>query len=496
MTHPTAAAGTSPVRPLLIVAAILAYILLITGVRLGLSPFLEIDEAQFVGAVDIRLVYENSHPPLYNWLVRLALEASGGHWSVAVASVRAVLLLATYLLVFDSGRRLGGAVAGTLAVAMLAFMPQISWMSAHTLAHSILVTAAAAGIVNGLVRLSSGPNWSAYLVIGLSCVVGFLAKPNIAVLIAAALLAMLCDRFWWQRLASPWAFLVPALVAALAGPALYAMAQTAAGSTERIAKLYVEGPFAALDIPGLGIDGVLSLVLSALASAGLVLALVVLFGRRRPQLGVEAEAASRLLWRTMFIGLAIWAAGALAADVSLIHERYLSPVLMPLPVLAAVRLMAWRRWPLLAGVAALAFLAVPVGMAAMSAFDQHRFARPYDALAAQILAQTPPGRILVDASRESLAANMSLAFTRAGRPAWVAKDRHAPMTDVTVVLAPGRGDALPAPPGLCARSAATVSAPIRNVAGRPMLLRFTIAEPCAEGATAAPSSARHPARAA
>jgi len=77
---------------------------------------------------------------------------------------------------------------------------------------------------------------------------------------------------------------------------------------------------------------------------------------------------------------------------------------------------------------------------------------------------------------------MTLAFTRAGRPAWVAKDRHAPMTDVTVVLAPGRGDPLPAPPGLCTKRVATVTAPMRNVAARPMILRVTVAQPCPEAA--------------
>ena len=107
-----------------------------------------------MGAVDLRLVYGNSHPPLYNWLVRGALEATGWNWALSVALVRAALLAATYLLVFDAARRLAGVEGGVLAVAAAALLPQVSWMAAHTLAHSILVMAAAAGVVHALVILA------------------------------------------------------------------------------------------------------------------------------------------------------------------------------------------------------------------------------------------------------------------------------------------------------------------------------------------------------
>ena len=115
---------------------------------------------------------------------------------------------------------------------------------------------------------------------------------------------------------------------------------------------------------------------------------------------------------------------------------------------------------------------------AMKAFDNHRFARPYDALAAVILPHVPGDRVSIAAGRESLAANMAIAFQRAGRQAWVEKDRHAPMTPHGLDLEPGEGDPVPPRPGFCALESLTVTAPMQNQMGRPMTVRATVSERC------------------
>ncbi len=83
--------------------AIIVYIAVLFALRLGLSPFMEIDEAQFVGEVAFAWNYGNSHPPLYNWLVRLALEVTRWHWVPAVALVRLSLLGLYHWLCFELG---------------------------------------------------------------------------------------------------------------------------------------------------------------------------------------------------------------------------------------------------------------------------------------------------------------------------------------------------------------------------------------------------------
>ena len=71
---------------------ILAYMLILIGLRVSLSPFLEIDEAEMVGNTDFRLLYANFHPPLYNWLLRVVLEITSWNWALSCALVKYPLL--------------------------------------------------------------------------------------------------------------------------------------------------------------------------------------------------------------------------------------------------------------------------------------------------------------------------------------------------------------------------------------------------------------------
>ncbi|HMF68685.1 MAG TPA: glycosyltransferase family 39 protein, partial [Phyllobacterium sp.] len=146
--------------------AIVLYILVILVLRLFLSRFMEIDEAQFVGEVDFAWNYGNSHPPLYNWLVRLALELTGWNWVLAVALVRLSLLGLYHWLSFDTARRLGGDRAGVLALTVSALLPQIVWMSIQTTAHTILVISASIGIVHSFALLREGKCTHAYIWFG------------------------------------------------------------------------------------------------------------------------------------------------------------------------------------------------------------------------------------------------------------------------------------------------------------------------------------------
>lgn len=467
--------------PARVVAAILAYVTLLLAVRLSISPFLEIDEAQFMAAVDLRWVYDNSHPPLMNWLVRGALELTGWDWPLALALVRALLLAATHLLVFDAARRLGGTAAGILAVACAMLMPQISWMSAHTLAHSLLAMAASAGVVHAVVLVVTRGGVMPFVWLGVAAAVGIMGKYNVAVLLGAMAAAVASVPVVRARFATLPALLAPLTFAALAGPGLVMAATEPAVTTERIAKLYREGPFAFLDVPVIGLDGLLSLAVAALASAGVVLALVILFGRAP----VGDDAMRRVLWRTLGWGLAGFAVLVAAADMSLVHERYLTPLLMVLPVVASLHLAGWQRRRLVVVAGVVAALAVPVGIVGMVAFDNHRWARPYEALGAAIAAATPPGDVVVTSTSwdPALAGNLALAFRAMGRTAVVADDRVHPHGPVIVQVWEGRRpvpeESRPRPPGACEAARLTLEAPYTNFTDRTMAVTVAIYAPAA-----------------
>ncbi|MEO1105505.1 MAG: glycosyltransferase family 39 protein, partial [Pseudomonadota bacterium] len=351
----------------LVVIAILAYVAVITLIRLVASPYLEIDEAQFVANVDLRLVYANSHPPLMNWLVRGALELTGWRWALALALTRALLLTLTLLMVFDTGRRLGGSTTGALALAAALLCPQVSWMSAHTLAHSLLVMTAAAGVLHGLALAMTRSQPGGLLLMGFWAGVGILAKYNIFLLLAPLAVALAAEPTVRAILTRRPAELTAAaalcvLMAAVAATGVWQAPQE---STERISKLYRNGPFSALDVPVLGIDGVLALALSALAWGGIAMALVVLAARTAEPV---APVAVRVLRRTLVLGLAGFAVLILVADARQVPERYLTPLMMALPILTglAVSAVRWRGLVLSAGL--LAMIAVPVGIIGMVGF--------------------------------------------------------------------------------------------------------------------------------
>ncbi|MEM6762593.1 MAG: glycosyltransferase family 39 protein, partial [Pseudomonadota bacterium] len=283
-------------------AAIGAYVVILAVLRLTLSPYLEIDEAQFVGAVDLRLVYGNSHPPLYNWLTRGALELTGWNWPLSVTLLRITFLGAALALVFDSARRLAGLQAGVAALAAAALCPQVSWMAAHTLAHSLLVMAAAAGVIHGVIlarqRFSGG-----FVLAGAWAGAGLLAKYNILLLLLPFALAAALDPSVRQAArAMPRSLAAGAAVfAGCAAVAVAGLVAAPRASTERLGKLYRDGPFSAIDLPIIGVDGALSLGVSVLAWGGIVIAAIAAFGR--PPETAAAEGMARTLRRTVVFGL-------------------------------------------------------------------------------------------------------------------------------------------------------------------------------------------------
>lgn len=401
---------------------ILAYVAALFAFRLWLSPFLEVDEAEYLGRVDLRLVYENSHPPLFNWLVRGALELTGWWWPGSVALVKYGFLGLFHLCIWDAARRLAGDRAALLAVAASAFLPQVVWMSAHTLSHSIMVLAAVAGTAAATVRAAERPGPGAFLLIGLALLLGAMAKYNFflfAIPFAAALAASAPVR---ARLGRRDALIAPAVMLAGAAPFAAAALQDLAASGGRAAKLYAGGSFDWLDLPWVGVDGLASTVLAVSASAGVAAvawAAARLLDRLRPSAPAPAApraldpalaAALRLaLARAIGLGLALFALGVFVADVHRVHERYLTPIFATLPIVLAVTLPLRGAAPLLAGAAAATYLAVFPGVWYMVETSAHRYSRPYPALAAQIRA-AHPAPSPIRSARHDDAANLTLAL--------------------------------------------------------------------------------------
>ena len=465
--------------------AIAAYCLALAALRLNFSPFLEVDEAEFVGRVDLRLIYDNAHPPLFNWLMRILLNLTGWSWADATSILRFALLGGFHYLTWSAASRVAGPRAGVAALAVSAFCPQIVWMSTHTLAHSIMVLAGAAAVLFCTLRALKKPDWKSYAWLGLAMSLGALAKFNFFLMLVPFFAAFALDRQGRRLFTQPFAWAAPAAFAATSAPSLIAAAIYVEDSGARIGKLYQDNRFAFLDLPYVGVDGFLSLIVMTLAWAGL--AGLIWLGARAYDLiqgggladpsddgpgGAPYSGAmiGRILERALLGGLGLFAVLILAGDVTKIEERYLTPLLALLPVYLAVR------WPLtisarpVALLAIVAYLAVFPGYWGYVTYGKHRFAIPYDAVAAQIRRQYPEALPLIS-PRHDDQANIVLALGWPG----ATTPRYQPVENDALLVWRGRGVA-PAslePQGFGPASPiTTVAVDYRNSSGREEVYSF------------------------
>jgi 4-amino-4-deoxy-L-arabinose transferase-like glycosyltransferase len=401
--------------PLLILAYFAAQFL----IRIAFSANLETDEAQFVGHTAFALGYGNSHPPLYNWMVAAALWLTGGYWPAALALVKNLLLAGTYLLAFDIGRREAlRALPGLLIAASFLLIPQIVWKSQVTLAHSVLVMFAVVAILHAVVCIVERGDAPSFAWLGLAAAIGAMAKYNLFLMLLAVLIAAFTVPAIRARLFTARLGLSALVLALLTAPHFLWAARNLGSTTERMAKLEREDPLlVAIDLPGIGIDGAIDLAVALITWIGPLAAawFAIRALSREPdpasQAGEEkARAFAQLFGRTALIGFGIFAAIVLVLDMHSVRERYLTPLLMPLPFWLVFA------WPLHGKPrAATGFLAIGGTVAVLMvtawplwiAFGREQLAYPYAAFA-KAVDEAVSGPFAVTAHQDKFAANIAI----------------------------------------------------------------------------------------
>ncbi|MEM9205287.1 MAG: hypothetical protein AAGA88_03085 [Pseudomonadota bacterium] len=406
----------------------LGYFAIMAIIRITMSPNLEVDEAQFVGHTGFSLGYDGWHPPLYGWLVTVALWITFGAWVPALALVKALLLAAHAILAWDLVRRMtDDPMAGLIAAVSLAFLPQFIWMGQITLAHSVLVGAATLGIIHALYLwlLQPGIRTSAWLALAISAAV--LAKYNVIVLLFGLAAAIAITPAIRVRLERRWVAVTAGLVAIATIPhflwGLRHLDQTADGTS----KFYRGGSSTFYDIPVLGLDGFTWFVLAILAwIAALVVVLWFASGRPGPKAVIE-KVRPRYAWdfpdryRSFVIlavglSLAIMGLIVLLIDMHRFHERYLTPILLPLvPMLGLILVPKPKNRAPLVLLAVLVAIAAPIGKVSTVLLGDVRFAYPYQAFSAQMAAELDGPTLLV-ARRQVDGANLAIRLENVSLP--------------------------------------------------------------------------------
>lgn len=239
------------------------------------------DVREIVGQVHWALDYGMSHPPLPNWLFRLAARACGWDWVCADIAVHGIALSMTGALLWDAARRVWGHAAAAAALGGLLALRFVSVSLLVNGTHSPVVLTGAAMTVHALALLhdragagtarsgaaSAVPAWR-FLWLGLGLAVAGLAKYNAVLLIVAV-------AFWALWLAPPalgrgvLRRALPLTALLLAGPYLV-QALNPAETAARLDKLGRDGAVGLGTAGGLAGLGAMARVLAAEFGAPLV----------------------------------------------------------------------------------------------------------------------------------------------------------------------------------------------------------------------------------
>lgn len=425
------------------------YLLFNAATQLAASPTANFDQAEMLVLVqELRLGY-TAQPPLYVWLNWLPDAIAGPSLAMNLA-LKCLLMAASVGFSLAALRDAGEARRqAPLVLAGFALIPVVIWESQRVLTHSALAVALVLAVLLQAQRLRAAPTRRGYLAWGLLGGAALIAKYNTAIALAALAGALLLAPGWRTVLLTPrlaWAALGAAL-AVLPHFAWLALNRSAVGSTvrklERSADPFgfvkglaeLSGALAAcVGVMGLVWISVLALRTVRRACAGggdagrgetLVPPAVAGPPVAAPSVAApsavssSAAALHRLVSLQLALGLALTAAFVVVSGSRHFEERWLLPVLAPLPLwlALAVRRGDLRRGMLAAG--AVMALAAALMLPGRVLFAGH-LARgkpavvslPYVALGADMrAAHGEPAAILADT--QTLGGNLRLVFPRA-----------------------------------------------------------------------------------
>jgi len=332
-----------------------------------------------------------AHLPLYTWLQKLVFAVIGVNIP-ALAFVKALLLFTEFSLVFVCvNQATGNARSGLFAMLTMFLTPQFLWESQRDLSHTILATAMTLATLYLFQRMVTQRKSIHYALLGLCASAGLVSKFNYGVFLLALVLAALtipegrAVLLKWRSLVT-----IAIIVAVLYFPSVWMLTHRSEVMSDSY-KLYVMNRSSRLAVWG---QGLLSLVEAALIFlAPILLFTVPLFWRtiRKPEALTESPVLSKLIGRTVLIGLGLCVAMVFCFQVQF-KVRWMQPLLVLAPVyvglLANTRLTTTKlRWVMrFAVAAALAVLIILPASPLLAAVLNRptRLNSPYDALTQEL----------------------------------------------------------------------------------------------------------------
>lgn len=326
-------------RPYFVFALLVAYFAFNVALRLLLPASLELDEAEQMLVSQWLALGYNSQPPLYNWL-QYGLNSVLGPSVLSLALLKNGMLLAAYVLMgltaFGLLRDKRLAIVAALG---LLTIPQISYETQRDLTHTVAVIFSVALFLFGMFRTLRKPDLLSYAVTGAAVGIGIVSKYNFLLLPASVFVALLWSREFRQRVLDWRVALAVVIALALLLPhAVWFLNHTDHATARTIAKLTEDAPS---DMFRQMLQGLYSLVKGTASVAAVAfLVFVIAFGKEMFSALRAGNDWTRLLERTWLVALVALLGLVLFFGVAEIRDRWLIPLVMPLPLYLCLKLEA------------------------------------------------------------------------------------------------------------------------------------------------------------
>ncbi|MGV1872053.1 glycosyltransferase family 39 protein [Agrobacterium rosae] len=314
-----------------------AYFLLQILLRELAPPALRIDEAQQVLFAQWLALGYDAQPPLYNWYQQ-AIFAVFGTSMLAIAFAKNLILFLTFAVFIKTAELVLENKRFVVVAAMALFViPQVFWQAQRDLTHTAMLMLTFAALLYCSIRLIQRPTLIGYLLVGVVTGLGMLSKYNFALALPALLLAVWLHPQGRERILDR-RFLLTILVSFIIFlPHLFWLIDNLRFASEvTLQRMAEDAPDSRLLQVARGLGRFVSGSLIIFAVPALLLWQAARREEKRPQ-------TQKSVWFRFFLHyfIAITVLMALViimATMTELRDRWLLPLLLPAPILAALYL--------------------------------------------------------------------------------------------------------------------------------------------------------------
>ncbi len=319
-------------NPNTIIALFGIYYLIQIVVRLATPPALRIDEAQQVLFAQWLALGYDAQPPLYNWFQQALFGLFGTSLAtLAIAkSIILLLIFAVYVRLADlvlKDKRL------VLVAAFALFLsPQVFWQAQRDLTHTTMLMLTCTWLLYLTIRLIQKPSTTGYALVGLAVGLGMLSKYNFVLILPAILVAVWFHPEGRKRLLDKRLLLAIAISLLVFLPhAIWLLTNLQFASEVTLKRMAEEAPDSRFMQIVMGLARVLY---GSIVTFIVPIVLLGLFLRKsRTSQPAPAQAPWLGFFARYFMTLAlVLIAVILATTMTEVRDRWLVPLLMPLPI--------------------------------------------------------------------------------------------------------------------------------------------------------------------